>query len=90
MLPTFLGASRLSAAQLWTTIIGFTVLYGALAVVEVGLILKTIKQGPFAEQESAEPARATASAATACPPDPTGRLKEPDHGTSSRLSRPCA
>jgi len=28
-------------------------LYGALAVVEVGLILKTIKQGPFAQHEPA-------------------------------------
>ena len=49
VLPTFLGASSLSVPQLWATIIGFTVLYGALAVVEVGLILKTIKKGPFAE-----------------------------------------
>ena len=49
VLPTFLGASSLSVSQLWGTIIGFTVLYGALAVVEVGLILKTIKKGPFAE-----------------------------------------
>lgn len=62
VLPTFLGASSLSVAQLWTTIVLFTLLYGALAVVEVGLILRTIKKGPFAEQEafgtpaSAEPA----------------------------------
>jgi cytochrome bd ubiquinol oxidase subunit I len=51
VLPTFLGGSSLSIAQLWGTIIGFTVLYGALAVVEVGLILRTIRKGPFAEQE---------------------------------------
>jgi cytochrome d ubiquinol oxidase subunit I len=51
VLPTFLGGSSLSIAQLWSTIIGFTVLYGALAVVEVGLILRTIRKGPFAEQE---------------------------------------
>lgn len=51
VLPTFLGASSLSVPQLWGTIIGFTVLYGGLAIVEVGLILKTIKRGPFAEQE---------------------------------------
>lgn len=62
VLPTFLGASSLTVAQLWTTIICFTLLYGALAVVEVGLILRAIKKGPFAEQEafgtpaSAEPA----------------------------------
>ncbi|ALL12418.1 cytochrome ubiquinol oxidase subunit I [Caulobacter henricii] len=52
VLPTFLGASSLSVAQLWTTIIAFTLLYGALAVVEVGLILRHIKKGPFAEQET--------------------------------------
>jgi len=52
VLPTFLGASSLSVAQLWTTIIAFTLLYGALAVVEVGLILRHIKKGPFAEQEA--------------------------------------
>jgi cytochrome bd ubiquinol oxidase subunit I len=51
VLPTALGASSLSRAQLWATIIGFTLLYGALAVVEVSLILKTIKRGPFAEPE---------------------------------------
>ncbi|MBA4000306.1 cytochrome ubiquinol oxidase subunit I [Brevundimonas sp.] len=49
VLPTFLGASSLTVPQLWTTIIGFTLFYGALAVVEVGLILHTIKKGPFHE-----------------------------------------
>ena len=48
VLPTFLGASSLTVAQIWTTIIGFTLLYGALAVVEVGLIVRTIKRGPYA------------------------------------------
>lgn len=52
VLPTFLGASSLTVPQLWTTIIGFTLFYGALAVVEVGLILRAIKKGPFAEQET--------------------------------------
>jgi cytochrome d ubiquinol oxidase subunit I len=52
VLPTFLGASSLTVPQLWATIVGFTVLYGALAVVEVSLILRTIKKGPFAEQEA--------------------------------------
>ena len=54
VLPTFLGASSLTRGQLWATIIGFTGLYGALAVVEIGLILHTIKKGPFAEQDSFE------------------------------------
>ena len=56
VLPTFLGASSLTVTQLWTTIIGFTLFYGALAVVEVGLILKTIKKGPETEHDQLDPA----------------------------------
>jgi cytochrome d ubiquinol oxidase subunit I len=48
VLPTFLGASSLTAGQIWTTIVGFTVLYSALAVVEVGLIVRAIRRGPYA------------------------------------------
>ena len=51
VLPTFLGASSLTVPQLWATIVGFTLLYGALAVVEVRLLLRAIRKGPFAEQE---------------------------------------
>jgi cytochrome d ubiquinol oxidase subunit I len=51
VLPTFLGASSLTVPQIWTTITGFTLLYGALAVVEVGLIVRTIKRGPYAHHE---------------------------------------
>ncbi len=47
VLPTFLGASSLTVPQLWTTIIGFTALYGALAIVEVRLMLSQIKKGPI-------------------------------------------
>ncbi|MET0337583.1 MAG: cytochrome ubiquinol oxidase subunit I [Caulobacter sp.] len=65
VLPTFLGASSLTVTQLWTTIIGFTVFYGALAVVEVGLILHTIKKGPFAQQEEFDPQRAPGAEAVA-------------------------
>ena len=54
VLPTFLGASSLTVPQLWATIIGFTVFYGALAVVEVGLLLHAIKKGPFHEQQTFE------------------------------------
>ena len=52
VLPTFLGASSLTAPQLWATIVGFILLYGALAVVEVRLMLFAIKKGPFHEQET--------------------------------------
>ena len=46
VLPTFLGASSLTIPQIWTTIAGFTLLYGALAVIEVRLMLATIRKGP--------------------------------------------
>lgn len=48
VLPTFLGASSLSVPAIWTTIVGFTLLYGALAVIEVRLMLAAIKKGPEA------------------------------------------
>jgi cytochrome d ubiquinol oxidase subunit I len=58
VLPTFLGASSLTAAQIWTTIVGFTLLYGALAVVEVGLIIRTIRRGPYAHHDQPDDAEA--------------------------------
>jgi len=48
VLPTFLGASSLTAPQIWTTIIGFTLLYSFLAVIEVGLIVRAVQRGPYA------------------------------------------
>ncbi len=60
VLPTFLGASSLTAAEIIGTIVGFTVLYGTLAVVEVGLIVRTIQRGPFAQHEP-DPAGAGAA-----------------------------
>ena len=52
VLPTFLGASSLTVSQIWTTIIGFTLLYGALAVIEVRLMLSTIRKGPVEHHAS--------------------------------------
>jgi cytochrome d ubiquinol oxidase subunit I len=51
VLPTFLGASSLTVPQIWITIAGFTLLYGALAVVEVGLMVRYIRRGPYAVHE---------------------------------------
>ena len=34
-----------SAAQVWTSMLGFTLLYGVLAVVEVKLLLRFIAKG---------------------------------------------
>ncbi len=50
VLPTFLAHSTLSRGALWTTIAGFTALYGGLAVIEVRLILAAIKHGPDARE----------------------------------------
>jgi cytochrome d ubiquinol oxidase subunit I len=54
VLPTFLAPSSLSRAALWTTLGGFTLLYGALAVIEVRLILAAIRHGP--EERHDQPA----------------------------------
>lgn len=54
VLPTFLAVSSISAANVWATLIGFVVFYSTLAVVDVYLMLKTVKAGP--------PAQAPASA----------------------------
>jgi cytochrome d ubiquinol oxidase subunit I len=54
VLPTSLGASSLSRPELWATIVGFTLIYGALAVVEIGLIVRTVRRGPYAN--AADPA----------------------------------
>ena len=48
VLPTFLGASSLTASQIIITMAGFTVLYGILAVIEIKLMLKAISAGPGA------------------------------------------
>ena len=56
VLPTFLAASSLTRTALWITIAGFTLLYGVLAVIEVRLILATIRRGPYAGHEDPQPA----------------------------------
>ena len=46
VLPTFLAVSSLTLPQIWTTIVGFTVLYSALAVIMVRIMLSAIRHGP--------------------------------------------
>ncbi|WNO53605.1 cytochrome ubiquinol oxidase subunit I [Stakelama saccharophila] len=55
VLPTFLATSTLSRGALWTTLIGFTLLYGTLAVIEVRLILATIRHGPYEHDDDPQP-----------------------------------
>ncbi|MFC3690663.1 cytochrome ubiquinol oxidase subunit I, partial [Chenggangzhangella methanolivorans] len=46
VMPTFLAVSSVSAGNVWTTLIGFVVFYSALAVVDMFLMVKTIRMGP--------------------------------------------
>ncbi|MGO1117550.1 cytochrome ubiquinol oxidase subunit I [Rhodovibrionaceae bacterium A322] len=46
LLPTFMGASDIPASNVWFSLIGFVVFYSALAVVDVWLMIKTIRKGP--------------------------------------------
>jgi cytochrome bd ubiquinol oxidase subunit I len=46
VLPTFLATSELGVSDLIITILGFTLVYGALAVIEVRLMLQAIAHGP--------------------------------------------
>ncbi len=47
VLPTFLAVSSISAANVWITLTGFVVFYSTLAVIDVVLMMKTIKAGPI-------------------------------------------
>ncbi len=47
VLPTFMGASSLTATQIWISIAGFTAMYAVLAVIEIKLLVKTIGGGPY-------------------------------------------
>jgi cytochrome d ubiquinol oxidase subunit I len=46
VLPTALGASSISLGQIWTSLIGFVLLYTALAIVDVYLMVKYTRVGP--------------------------------------------
>ncbi len=46
VLPTFMAVSSLSAANVATTLIGFIAFYSALLVVEIYLMVKTVRIGP--------------------------------------------
>ena len=52
VLPTFLATSSLGVSDLIITIVGFTVIYGVLAVIEVRLMLAAIRKGPDAIADS--------------------------------------
>ena len=51
VLPTALSASSLSVGDLLITLTGFVVFYTVLFVIEMGLMLKYIRKGPFQDVE---------------------------------------
>jgi len=55
VLPTFLATSELGVSDLVLTIVGFTAVYGVLAVIEVRLMLQAIKKGPDSVTGNAGP-----------------------------------
>jgi cytochrome d ubiquinol oxidase subunit I len=46
VLPTFLAVSSLSAANVVTTLVGFVIFYSVLLVIDVYLMVKTVRYGP--------------------------------------------
>ncbi|EGY00904.1 cytochrome bd ubiquinol oxidase subunit I [Nitrospirillum viridazoti Y2] len=55
ILPTFLSASNIPAANVWFSVAGFVLFYSVLAVVELYLMVKVIRHGPL-ETTSGRPA----------------------------------
>jgi cytochrome d ubiquinol oxidase subunit I len=47
VLPTFLSVSSVPAVDVWISIAGFVLFYSVLAVVEVFLMVRTIRHGPL-------------------------------------------
>ena len=54
VLPTALSASHLSVGDLLVTLAGFVTFYTILSVIEMGLMLKYIRKGPFEDVEETE------------------------------------
>ena len=63
LMPTAAGVSAIvTSGQVWVSMIGYTLLYAVLAIIEVGLIIRTVRQGPpesvadpFVEREADAP-----------------------------------
>lgn len=55
VLPVFLSVSDLSAGTVLMTVIGFTLIYATLIVIEVKLMLAAIRKGPQPDYEPEAP-----------------------------------
>ncbi len=54
MLPTAMSVSALSVTEVALTLAGFVTFYSVLFVIEMGLMLKYIRKGPFQDVEETE------------------------------------
>jgi cytochrome d ubiquinol oxidase subunit I len=54
VLPTAVSVSHLSVAEVGFTLLGFTVFYSILFVIEMGLMLKYIRKGPYLDQDAVD------------------------------------
>jgi cytochrome d ubiquinol oxidase subunit I len=54
VLPTALSASHLSVADLLITLAGFVTFYSILFVIEMSLMVKYIRKGPYLDVEETE------------------------------------
>lgn len=52
VLPTFLAVSSLDYYEVLTTLVGFVLIYSTLFVIEIGLLRKTVLEGPYAHDHS--------------------------------------
>ena len=52
VLPTFLGVSSVSHGAVISSLVGFVLFYSALAIVDVALLVRVIREGPPAEEPS--------------------------------------
>ena len=50
VLPTFLGVSSVSRGAVIGSLVGFVLFYSALAIVDIALMVRAIRQGPTAEE----------------------------------------
>jgi hypothetical protein len=70
VLPTAMSVSHLGATELLITLAGFVTFYSVLFVVEMGLMLKYIRKGPFQDVEETEAWRPATN--TVCAPMTAG------------------
>jgi len=54
VLPTALSVSHLSAAEVGLTLLGFVAFYTVLLIIELGLMIKYIKKGPYMDVQETD------------------------------------